>query len=554
MMRFLLVPCVFLLSGCLTSDLLITVRPDGSGTVEHRSELSLKAMGEFNKALGRPALHPANQRDELRNFAFAPASKLGSGARLVSTQQRFRTGFVGQTSVYEFDSINMLRVDLVPPLPHGAFVGLAGIALDGVDTRLTFSLSPVRNGSRVVTIQFPRHRFERSLDPRDAAAAPEETSLIKQLLKGTRAAVRIQPETTLLRTSSPHRENTGVLLLDIDVERAIFGKEAQATLADPASFDELLWALGDLPGVKLAAEHVVTVEFDVGSQTPAPPTIQAPPDTEIYLAPLSRERGTIAVGQPINISNSPGYDNQPSFTPDGRAILFTSARGGSNGETDIHRYDVATRQIARVTQTAEREYSPTVMPDGKHISVVRVEADGTQRLWKFAIDDTQPSLVLTDIKPVGYHAWIDATTLALFVLGQPATLQVASTASGKAETIASGIGRSIQRMPDGGVSFVRREAADGAKPTFTLMKLARKADGTFATSVLVQPHTPGSDPEVVWTPDGTMLAASGGTLYGWRQGDPAWKPIADLAALGLQGVSRLAVSPAGDLIALVTQK
>jgi hypothetical protein len=556
MMRFLLLPCALVVSGCLSSDFVVTIRADGSGLVEHRSEVSLSSMGQFNKALGRPVPRAGGlgALDDLRHLASMTVGKLGSGVRLVSMQARPRTGYVGQTAVYEFENINALRVDLIPPLPHGAFVGLAGIALDGVDTRLTFTLSPERNGSRVLTIRFPRHAFERSHDPRDAAAAPEETAFIKQLLKGTRAAVRIQPETPLLRTSSPYRENNGVLLLEIDVERAIFGKEAQATLADPASFDELLWALGDLPGVKLAAEHVVTMEFEVPSQTPATPTIQAPPDTEIYLAPLSRERGTIAVGQPINISNSPGYDNQPSFTPDGRAILFTSARGGSNGETDIHRYDVGTRQVSRVTQTAEREYSPAVMPDGKHISVVRVEADGTQRLWKFTLDGREPSLVLTDIKPVGYHAWIDATTLALFVLGQPATLQVASTASGKAETIVSGIGRSIQRMPDGGVSFVRREAADGAKPVFTLMKLVRKADGTFATSVLVQPPAPGSEPEVVWTPDGTMLVASGGTLYGWRQGDSAWKPIADLAALGLQSVSRLAVSPAGDRLALVIQK
>ena len=40
----------------------------------------------------------------------------------------------------------------------------------------------------------------------------------------------------------------------------------------------------------------------------------------------------------------------------------------------------------RVTNTPESEYSPTVTPDGAHISVIRVEADGTQRLWRFTID------------------------------------------------------------------------------------------------------------------------------------------------------------------------
>jgi hypothetical protein len=46
-----------------------------------------------------------------------------------------------------------------------------------------------------------------------------------------------------------------------------------------------------------------------------------PPDTEIALAPLTSSAGRgISVGRPTNITNSPGYDNQPSFTPDGRAI------------------------------------------------------------------------------------------------------------------------------------------------------------------------------------------------------------------------------------------
>jgi len=42
-------------------------------------------------------------------------------------------------------------------------------------------------------------------------------------------------------------------------------------------------------------------------------------------------------------------------------------------------------------------------------------------------------------------------------------------------------------------------------------------------------------------------------LYGWRRGDREWRKIADLAALGLRGASRMAVSAAGDRIAFVAQ-
>lgn len=124
----------------------------------------------------------------------------------------------------------------------------------------------------------------------------------------------------------------------------------------------------------------------------------APPDTEIFLAPFSSGPGAV-VGAPVNITSSPGYDNQPSFTPDGTGILFTSVRGGGT-QTDIYRYDIASAQTARVTSTPESEYSPTVTPDAAHISVIRVEADGTQRLWRFTIDGRAPELGLHGVSRI----------------------------------------------------------------------------------------------------------------------------------------------------------
>ena len=289
------------------------------------------------------------------------------------------------------------------------------------------------------------------------------------------------------------------------------------------------------------------------TQTPAPP----PPNTEIYLAALHVSGRTLAVSAPVNITNSPGYDNQPSFTPDGSAIFFTSDRGASPSaqplfRTDIYRYDIRSRTVSRVTDTPEGEFSPTVTPDGRHISAIRVEADSTQRLWRFTIDGKQPELVLTDVKPVGYHAWADDRTLALFVLGQPPTLQIADARTGRAGIVARGVGRSIQRIPGGHtVSFVEREAPalEGGAPTLWIRELD---PNTKRVTPLVRAVAGATEADCAWTPDGVLLMAHGGALYGWRRGDAEWTRIADLDALGLKGVTRIAVSPKGDRIAFVT--
>ena len=273
----------------------------------------------------------------------------------------------------------------------------------------------------------------------------------------------------------------------------------------------------------------------------------APPDTEIFLAPLAPGGGAF-VGAPVNITRSPGYDNQPAFTPDGTAILFTSMRGGA--QTDIYRYDIASGATARVTDTPEGEYSPTVTPDGAHISAIRVEADGTQRLWRFTLDGRAPELVLAGVKPVGYHAWADSHTLALFVLGSPATLQLADTGTGAAEILARGINRSVQRIPGGGtISIVARSAA-GASATLSIQELDPK---TKRLTPLVDAVAGAREADCAWTPDGLLVMAEKDVLYGWKKGDAAWRTLADLGALGLHGVTRIAISPKGDRIAFVTQ-
>ena len=282
-----------------------------------------------------------------------------------------------------------------------------------------------------------------------------------------------------------------------------------------------------------------------------------PPDTEVFLARLTTDGGTLSVSAPVNISNSPGYDNQPSFTPDGGAVFFTSARGGppqgaTAAQMDIYRYDIASRKLSQVTNTAESEYSAVVTPDGRHVSVIRVEADNTQRLWKFPLAGGAPSLVLTDVKPVGYHAWIDANTVAMFVLGQPPTLQVGDLRTGKVEVVAKDIGRSLQPVPGGGVSFVQREG-EGPQRTMTVSLLSTQAGALKATSLT--PTAPGASEEfVAWTPDGTLLMAAAGQLHGWRRGATEWRKVADLAAMGLKNVSRLAVSPNGEWLALVAAR
>jgi dipeptidyl aminopeptidase/acylaminoacyl peptidase len=153
------------------------------------------------------------------------------------------------------------------------------------------------------------------------------------------------------------------------------------------------------------------------AQTPSPsPTPVPPPTNDIYLINVTSQAGQTSFGKPTKISAWDGYNNQPFFLPDGKGLLYTSIR--ADKQADIYRYDIKTVATTRITETTESEYSATVTPDGKFFSVIRVEADQSQRLWKFPLPGGQPQLVLEKVKPVGYQCWIDDRRLALFILGQ----------------------------------------------------------------------------------------------------------------------------------------
>ena len=279
------------------------------------------------------------------------------------------------------------------------------------------------------------------------------------------------------------------------------------------------------------------------SQTPTPTPTPAPPATDIFIIDLSTtSAGNLKVGQPAKITNWAGYNNQPAFMPDGKSILYTSIR---EKQADIYRYDIRSMATTQVTNTPESEYSPTLMPDGKSISVVRVEGDGTQRLWKFPLAGGAPALILENIKPVGYHLWVDDNTLVLFVLGKPNTLQLVDVRSGKVDTIADNPGRILRRVPhQDKFSFVQK--VSDQEWLVNIYDLKTRSVATFIKTF------PGVE-DYAWTTSGVLLMANGSKLFARKKSDFAWVELADFSNAGLKNITRIAVSPKGDRIAVVAR-
>jgi hypothetical protein len=64
----------------------------------------------------------------------------------------------------------------------------------------------------------------------------------------------------------------------------------------------------------------------VVSQAPAAAVPAGAPNTDVFLAPIIRRGSEVTLGALRNVTNRPGYDNQPSFDPRGRwlAVVGTA--------------------------------------------------------------------------------------------------------------------------------------------------------------------------------------------------------------------------------------
>ena len=278
----------------------------------------------------------------------------------------------------------------------------------------------------------------------------------------------------------------------------------------------------------------------LGLVFPAMCVAQGPPSSDIYLVPINPACSRLIAEKAINITKRDGYDNQPHFLPDG-SLFYTSIR--EDNQADIYRYDPKTGTTERVTRTAESEYSPTLMPDGRHFSAIRVEANNEQRLWQFELNGSSPKVLLETVKAVGYHAWFNPNRLGLFIVGNPHTLQLVSLGEEQPQKVLENIGRCFSPIPGRPtISVVSKQDPNH----WQLMEISADGSKTALMTAL-----PGSE-DYAWTPAGIVIMAQGKKIYrSTPLAESPWQPLADFSDADFQQINRLAISKDGRTLAMV---
>lgn len=265
--------------------------------------------------------------------------------------------------------------------------------------------------------------------------------------------------------------------------------------------------------------------------------------TEVYLFDLAIDGESWTLSNPQNISQNEGYDNQPSFSPDGSTLYYTSNR---DGETDLVAFEIETGNKTWLTNTESRsEYSPTVTPDGEHISFITLSSDGIQEFREIHVNSGEETLIEND-PIIGYFVWIDEVSYLCFVLAtedQPSTLQIHNTETGERKILGENPGRSFHKIPGAkAVSFIQTIEEEPVVFAYYIENESRQ----MVHSTLEDSQ------DMVWLPNGDIIMGSGSTLY--ISSNENWKELINLSSFSLSGITRMAVHPGGTKIAIVVEE
>mgnify|MGYP005811161271 FL=1 len=266
-------------------------------------------------------------------------------------------------------------------------------------------------------------------------------------------------------------------------------------------------------------------------------------ETEVYLFDLELNNGKPLLTNPKNISNNPGYDNQPSFWDDG-SVLFASTR---EDQTDILQFNVnegSTSSWLTYT-TAGSEYSPLRIPGKKAISAIRLDVDGLQRLYEYDVE-TSKSTPISDLK-IGYHVWFDNHILVATVLVENRMdLVVLDLEENTQNTVYENVGRSLHNIPNSDlVSFIGKK--NNAWEILSLDPLtgeSKKITNTY-----------GKEEDICWLDENTIITGAGKKLLTKDIGsEDGWQPIIEFDQEEINNISRIAISPNRKRLAFVAEE
>lgn len=246
-------------TGCLRSTTVVSLRPDGSGTIVQETGVSPQAMAML-KGLAESG---SGESRMTGMFDEAQARKMADsmGVRFLSGEPIKTEQLEGYRARFAFDDVQKLQMNM----SQKAAAALGGADGSAGDPPFGFGFER-RGEAAVLTITMPEEKPSDLVGlggqlPGGGEMNPEQNAqaiqMMKMMMAGLFVDISLEIDGRIIKTNAPHVDGSRLTLLQLDFDKL---------LADAAALEKLqgaadLKSLRDVPGLKVITERQVTVEF-----------------------------------------------------------------------------------------------------------------------------------------------------------------------------------------------------------------------------------------------------------------------------------------------------
>lgn len=243
------------LAGCFQDEIVIKVRPDGSGTIEQAfvlTQAAVEQMRQMQAGFDPDTPFSVLDEDELRE----KAAEFGEGVRFVSAEPLETAGGEGYRAVFAFDDVTALNVQ--PGNNDGPSLGGEGTQ-EGV--RFAFEPgSPAR--LRILVPQEGDTASETPPAPADSAQVAGAVEMMRAILDGLHVRLIVEPQGTIAETDAAFHDDGQIVLTDVSGDALLADREVLEHLAVNPNSGQARSLIAELPGVQVETQEAVTVTFE----------------------------------------------------------------------------------------------------------------------------------------------------------------------------------------------------------------------------------------------------------------------------------------------------
>ena len=260
------------LVGCFQVDQVVTLSPNGSGTIEETFMISRKiaeSMAAFSGGMSDQPGSADNNSAKTNGQSFFKDDEIkkraegyGQGVKLVKMERIANKQFEGYKAVYSFRDMNKLRLDQENPgMPKQP-----GQESDSKPKATEFVFTPGKTATLLVKQQKKNASageaaVEQAVPAKESSA--EELAMVRQMFDGLRMSTKLVIKGKIVDSNATHRTDSTITLVELDFGKILDKPEllAKMAAAQPGDQAAAMEMIKNFPGMKVDMNDELRVSF-----------------------------------------------------------------------------------------------------------------------------------------------------------------------------------------------------------------------------------------------------------------------------------------------------